>query len=468
MTDARPAPDAELRTIGVFADLTDAELAAIASLGEFAEYEDGDVIFREGDEAVWMVAVVDGAIRARREQGGSGRLFLMDRGDVGGVLPFSRMTHVGVTGRAVGRSRLFVIHRREFPKMLATAPILADRLVGVMSDRIREVSVVEQQQDKMAALGRLAAGLAHELNNPATAVLRSSGSLRDTLQALREASAEAAKWRTSERSDEVLALEAELLGTGAAPVPIDALERVECEEELAAWLEEREVDEAWELAPALVEAGVDMGTLERALGIVGRDALGYLVRRLARLQQAERLLEEIDACARRIVGLVDAVKQYSFMDQAPLQEIDVHEGIRNTLLILGHTLADLRIEVKTDFDTSMPQIAAYGAELNQVWTNLIENAADAMPGGGTLRIRTEAHPTFISVEISDTGRGILADVLPRIFEPFFTTKPVGKGSGLGLDSVNRIVRRHNGDVRVESGPGDTRFWVTIPTLQDRD
>ncbi len=455
-----------MRGVAVFSDLADDELAELWHAGDDLTYADGEVVFREGDEAVWMVAILAGEIRARRENA-TGRTYTLARGQVGGVLPYSRMARTSMTGRAVGATRILAIHRSQFPHLLSAIPVIGERLVGLMSDRIREVSALDQQQDKMAALGRLSAGLAHELNNPASAVLRSAEALRSAFRELRGMGATPASSCMLGSSDG-LALEVSLLGLGAAPVPIDPIERLACEEDVANWLEARSVDAPWDVAPALVEAGVAIESLELAERSVGPENLGGLVRRLARHQQAERLIDEIELSARRISSLVDAVKQYSFMDQAPIGEVDVHEGLNNTLLMLAHKLESKRAVVETSFDQAMTRIRAHGVELNQVWTNLIENAVDAIPYGGSIRLCTQAQPGCIVVDVADSGTGIAPEILPRIFEPFFTTKPVGQGSGLGLDAVARIVRSHGGEIAVESAPGATHFRVTLPVAPEHD
>jgi signal transduction histidine kinase len=245
-------------------------------------------------------------------------------------------------------------------------------------------------------------------------------------------------------------------------VQLNSLEQSDREDEVSAWLEAHDIADAWKISPNLVEAGMDSPALEQLLEEIPPTAIADVLARVNSQLAAAKLASEIKTATTRISELVGAIKEYSYMDQASVQELDVHKGLDNTLLILKYKLRKKDIKVTRDYAESLPRIKAYGSELNQVWTNLIVNAVDAMSEGGTLKVRTKREPTDIMIEIRDNGAGIPASVRSRIFEPFYTTKAVGEGTGLGLDTVARIVRKHRGNVRFESKPGDTCFQVRLP------
>ncbi|HMD96435.1 MAG TPA: ATP-binding protein [Terriglobia bacterium] len=455
----------DLRRISVFSDLPDDQLTWLAERMVDQRLERGELLARPGDPVRFMTVILEGEIEGRREGDPGPPIFVAGAGQVTGALPYSRLTSFAATVRAVGPTRLLQLHRDQFPELVQRFPLLAQRLVGIMSDRIRETARLDLQREKMAALGKLSAGLAHELNNPAAAAQRASVGLREALETVREASLRLARHSlTQEQRELIAAFEIEAWHQKSAAA--DPLAQSDREEAIVAWLEQRQVPEAWKLAPVLADSGVDVGRLEVLAAGVGDRALPDALKRSSTLLTVFKLTVEIETSTRRISDLVRAIKEYSYMDQAPLQEVDVHQGIESTLTILGHWLKR-GVTVVRDFDPSLPRVCAYGSELNQVWTNLIDNAIGAMHGEGELRIRTARENDCVLVEIGDNGPGIPQEIQPRIFEPFFTTKPVGEGTGLGLDTVYRIVTRHHGDIRVESKPGDTRFRVRLPVTQPR-
>jgi len=300
------------------------------------------------------------------------------------------------------------------------------------------------------------------LNNPAAAARRAVSSLRETFQTFREAAARLdAHPLSAEQRAAVPMWERELAQRATAPAPIDSLERSDCEEAIAACLLRHGVPQAWDLAPALVDAGCEAAWFDRVYAQFSAEAWPDFLARIAASLTIGTLLDQIENSTGRISDLVRAIKEYTYMDQGPDQELDIHQGLESTLLMLRHRLKQ-GITVKLDFDRTLPKICARGSELNQVWTNLIDNAVDAMQGQGELRIRTARELDRLLVEIGDNGPGIPPEVQAHIFEPFFTTKGVGQGTGLGLDTAARIVREHRGEIALESVPGDTRFQIRLP------
>ncbi|MBV9671136.1 MAG: hypothetical protein JOZ43_09285 [Acidobacteriales bacterium] len=340
--------------------------------------------------------------------------------------------------------------------------MLQGRLVNVLADRVREFTASEQQREKLAALGKISAGLAHELNNPAAAVRRAADNLRRVLRQVHSAALALDKRGLPNDARIYLAqLDCNWIREAGPQTALDTFERSDREEAFADWLEAHGVEQPWEMATALVDIGCTRQTLEEVAAKVPAEFLSDALTRLTASFTIARLAEEIEGSAGKISELVRAVKEYSYMDQMPEQEVDIHLGIENTLVMLRHSLKN-NVEVVREYDRTLPPICARGSELNQVWTNLISNAVDAMKGSGQLRIRTGRDLDNVLVEVIDNGPGIPKDIQSRIFDPFFTTKPVGEGTGLGLDAVQRIVRSHHGSVTVDSRPGETRFVVRIP------
>jgi signal transduction histidine kinase len=455
----------DLRGIKIFADLPEDQLHWFIGQLEEVWAESGDVMFREGEPADHMYVFFEGELQGRIERpGGDLRIYLAGPGDVTGVLPFSRLRQYGGTGRAVGKVHLARVHRSLFPEILQRMPVLTERLVTLMLDRTREFTRVSEQRDKLAALGKLAAGLAHELNNPAAAVKRTASSIGEVRRELRAAYLTIDRLElTREQRTYIADCEEEALKKidTVDSNQMNSIQRSDREQELEDWMEAHGVIEPWKHASALADAGIDTQRLEEIANRVG-EALNPVVVRIHFSFVAARLIHEIEHGASRIFELVQAIKEYTYMDQAPEQEIDIHSGLESTLTILGHKLRKKSIHVERHFDRSIPKICAFGVELNQVWTNLIVNAIDAMPEGGKLILATCQDPFDVVVEVQDNGSGIAPDVVPRIFDPFFTTKGVGDGTGLGLDIAMRVITKHRGQINVKSVPGETVFRVSIP------
>jgi|HubBroStandDraft_5_1064220.scaffolds.fasta_scaffold02753_2 signal transduction histidine kinase len=463
---AKPLQQA-LRDIPVLADLPEDHIAWLAAHAKDVWAVAGDVMFKQGVVADTLVFILEGEIDIQRENQPDSPIYIARAGMVTGKLPFSRMQNFGGTARVVSPSRAALIHESLFAEMLTVAPELAQRLIGVMSDRIRESTKLDVQREKLMALGKLSAGLAHELNNPAAAIGRSSASLRETLDALRFAGLRVSHHTlTNEQTQFIDEAEQEFIHRLERKFVPDAIEDADREESISNWLEQHGVKDAWELAPLLSEAHTDIDKLQRGYEVLGASAFPDVISRVVRRLTAYRLLGEIENGSKRISELVRSIKEYSYMDQAPEQEVDIHQGLESTLTMMNHVLKH-GIDVERDYDKSLPPICARGSELNQVWTNLIDNAASAMHGKGELRIRTARENDRVLVEIRDNGLGIPPEIQTRIFEPFFTTKPVGEGTGLGLDMVRRIISTHHGDIVVQSKPGDTRFQIRLPISKPR-
>jgi signal transduction histidine kinase len=358
-------------------------------------------------------------------------------------------------------TRVATLHSSHFPELIERFPDLAARLVGIMADRIRYATRDEQQREKMMALGKLSAGLAHELNNPASAAALAAENLREAVRCMRAADLAIDRLKLAAEQRLLISETEDKLLAAPPPPTTDALERSDREQAIGGWLDSRGIEDAWRLAGVLADAGFDRAAVEQLAAGFPTNVLAPVLDRLVAALSVPRLVEVIENSSRRMSALVKAIKEYSYMDQGSEQEIDVHDGIENTLLMLVHRLKR-GIEVKRDYDRSLRRICAFGSELNQVWTNLIVNSIDAMGETGELRIRTAKDGNGLLVEIFDSGSGIPPEAQPHIFEPFFTTKPVGQGTGLGLETVDRIVRKHRGTVRFTSRPGRTVFQVHLP------
>jgi signal transduction histidine kinase len=450
----------DLRRVPVFADLPDDQLDWFLSQSQEQVFKPGETYIRAGDPAQTMFVIVEGEFLARGELNGETFAFPVTAGDVTGLLPFSRMKRAPLTGRAVTNARLLRFPSTKFPELVQRMPELATRLVGLMSDRIRETTRVEQQRDRLAALGKLSAGLAHELNNPASAAKRAATQLRQVLKKIKDASHELGRRDlTPSQKSEIESLEASFLRADEAPP--DALTASDIEEQIDSLLRSHGQNDLWQLSADLAQRGIKPAALESLFAALDPDTARAALIRLAASVEIANLLNEVESSTSRISDLVLAIKEYTYMDQAPVQNVDIIKSLENTLTILNHKLKR-GVVVKREYERVPLLVNSFGSELNQVWTNLIDNAIDAMGGKGELRVRTYRDDSCVVVEIGDTGPGIPSEVEAHMFEPFFTTKEVGQGTGLGLDTVQRIVRKHRGTIQVTSQAGDTRFQVWLP------
>jgi signal transduction histidine kinase len=371
---------------------------------------------------------------------------------------------VGV--RALTDARVLRFPSSLFPELIQKMPELTQRLVGLMSDRIRETTRREQQRDRLVSLGKLSAGLAHELNNPASAAKRAASQLRDVLKKIRDSSHELGKRElTPDQKSEIEKMEASFVQSNE--VPPDPLTASDLEEQIDSLLRSHGQADMWQMAADLAHRNVKPEALEALFATLDAGTARAALVRIAASVEVATLLNEIESGTSRISDLVRAIKEYTYMDQTPLQNVDIVKSLETTLTILNHKLKH-GVAVKRDYQKIPLLVNSFGSELNQVWTNIIDNAIDAMHGTGELRVRTYRDSDCVVVEIGDNGPGIPPDVQPHIFEPFFTTKGVGEGTGLGLDTVQRIVKKHRGDIQVSSKPGDTRFQVWLPLANGLD
>jgi signal transduction histidine kinase len=450
----------ELRKFPVFEGLPEDQMEWFLSQANELRLKAGEVYARQGDVADGMYVLLEGEFQWRGEFGGQTLVRDLSVGDVTGVLPFSRMKNYTLNGRAVTEGRVLRFPSARFPELVQKMPELATRLVGLMSDRIREATRFEQQRDRLAALGKLSAGLAHELNNPASAAKRATSQLRDNLVRIRNASHELGRRDlTAAQRTEIEKLEAAI--TQADGPPPDPLAASDLEDRIDSLLRSHGQDDLWQLAADLARRNFKPAVLETLFASLDQDTARAALIRISTSVEIAGLLNEIESATTRISELVRAIKEYTFMDQAPIQNVDVVKTLETTLTILNHKLKK-GVTVHRDYGSVPLLVNSFGSELNQIWTNLIDNAIDAMGGKGELRLRAYRDDDCVVVEIRDNGPGIPEEVEPHIFEPFFTTKAVGEGTGLGLDTVQRIVKKHRGSIQVRSKPGDTCFQVLLP------
>lgn len=453
---------AELAQFDLFKDDDESALEWLAQRFEVRCYGAGDEFVKSGTPARELMVVLEGEFHFVRDGDTYGGAFVRLPGEPAGVLPFSRMTVYRGRGWAAKPTRAIFMDVSHLRELVYKAPCLAQKLVNEMIDRARDTTQRDERANKMLALGKLSAGLAHELNNPASAVVRSASRLRDALMARRNHAIAMRGEPVPPQAQNMMLDLAELVAeSGRHPKEMDALERDDLEAQLSDWLAAQELPVS--VAPALVGSGIEISQLDAILRLIGRESCEHGLQILAADHEIFSLSREIEEASRRIADLVQAVKSYSYMDRVPVTEVDVEQGIEVTLRMFQHQLKQ-GIQVRKLYAGNLPKIIANGSELNQIWTNLIDNAIDAMSAADTkiLEIRTCAETTGVLVEIADSGSGMPPEVQARIFDAFFTTKPVGKGTGLGLDIVHRIIRNHKGSIRVKSAPGRTVFQVRLP------
>ena len=451
----------ELRRITILADLSDERLEELARRGTERTFEVGEYVFRGDEDATSWWLLLEGELETTVDVAGDELPFLHH--DPGGYLgAISLLTGERLRGstRAATRARMFLVEPEAFRQLLVDEPAVFKAVMSVFVPVITGVTTIERDRDRLLSLGTLAAGLAHELNNPAAAAQRAASGLRSAEREAQSALSQlAGSGLDSEEMGRLCTLTGEALGAGEKAVPLDGLERADREAELAAWLEARGVTDGGPSAAALVDAGLDETWAEGLLAVAPGEpdsVVGWVTSRLT----AARIARELEDSTERISQLVQSVRQYSYLDQAQRQEVDIHGGLESTLAILAHKVVEGGIEIVREYDRSLPQIEANAPELNQVWTNLIDNALAA--ASGRVTIRTSRSGDFISVEVEDDGAGIPPEIAERVFDAFFTTKEPGQGTGLGLDIARRIVVRHHGDLRLKSVDRGACFQVLLP------
>jgi signal transduction histidine kinase/predicted CoA-binding protein len=452
-----------LKKIPLFASLPEHDLDRLCEMVTEVNLPAGAALFAEGSPGDQAYVIKEGEIEILKASGGRSVLIAVRKpGEVIGEMALLEAAPRFASGRARTDSVLLAISHTQLEELLNTSPSAARAMLFTITSRLRSTELMLKQSEKMAQLGTLTAGIAHELNNPAAAAQRGAAQLITTIERLQQLQFQLNKYIYPQTArDELLQLAELARERGVKPIEIDSLDRSDRESELEAWLDEHGVENGWELAPVLASLGYEVSQLERLAVVFTADHLPLIITWLGETFVAYSLLAEINQGTSRISEIVKSLKTYAYLDQAPVQLVDLHEGLDNTLVMLRHKLKQ-GVNLKREYTNDLPRIQAFGSELNQVWTNIIDNAIDAMDGHGEIILRTRHEGDWVIVEIEDNGPGIPPDVQEKIFSPFFTTKPVGKGTGLGLNITYNIVQKHGGEIKVFSQPGKTRFQICLP------
>ena len=455
---------AMLRAIDEFHDLPVAALQWLLDHSEVVHLKQGEHLFKPGQAIHHLYVLLQGRIQLKIQQGNqlieAGR---WEAGTISGMLPYSRMEAASGFGLAVSDTHLLALHEDHFVEMERVSRDMVKVLVGVMTNRTRSFTRLQQRNEKMMALGKLSAGLAHELNNPAAAIVRSSRALKSHLSTTPENFKQVITMQlTPAQVDEVN----NIVFSRINQPPLEKLsmmERNAREDEMADWLEDQGVSDGYDVAENFAEFGLQVDELEQIGDILQGQHLGPVFHWLNNVLITERMVGEIQEASGRISELVASVKSYTHMDRSPDRvAADIHEGINSTLTMLNHKVKEKNIRVVKHYEENLPTIPLFVSEMNQVWTNLIDNAIDAMEKDGTLTITTHTEQNDLRVDVEDTGSGIPPDIQASVFDPFFTTKAVGQGTGLGLDIARKIVEQHEGTISLESEPGHTQFTLCFP------
>ncbi len=453
----------ELKGNESLSSVPESELQWLVENSEIIEAKEGDYLYQNGDPVDYLMIVIAGRMRMFVNRNGQHReLGFNEKGYIGGLLPYSRMKIGAASAVALEKTTVLRLHRSKFRTMIETQHELVENLVHLMLDRIRTFTKLDQQNEKMISLGKLSAGLAHELNNPAAAVVRSASALKKHLGFVPEKFKQVISIESDEaRVDRVNEILAAVLQRGTPDQTL--MERSGLEDELTDWLEDHEVEDSFEIAESFAEYGVKVEELDDIGEVVLPKDLTAVLTWINSVLTTEKMVDEIAEASQRIGDLVKSIKEYSHMDGgADKKMIVLRDGVESTLRILQHKIKANHIKVDVDMPDDLPKVCVSPGEMNQVWTNLIDNAIDALPEAGEIRIESRQDREFVITKVIDNGSGIPAEVLEQIFDPFFTTKEIGKGSGLGLEIAQNIVKRHNGQIKVNSRPGHTEFNVCLP------
>jgi signal transduction histidine kinase len=458
---------ADLRPVDLFDDLDDDQLAQWAAVARSYDAAPGDVLIEQGTNPPGVLLLLDGAVQTLLVEGGRTESVGRQRAPTwSAAIAVLTGGPLGVRMQAETPCHIALIEPDDFLRLAFAQPAVHRRVMRQVAPVMARVTGMEASRERLAALGTMAAGLAHELNNPAAAAQRAAAQMAEALDVVSSTIGQFVE-AGIERSDaeKLLALQREALAGAASRTALDAIDASDAEEELLVRLEDLGVPEPWRIAEPLSAAGLDQAWLDRLVAAAGpavSAALGWVAASLT----ARGLADELQESTRRMSALVGAVKTYAYMDRGGTVEVDLHEGLETTLAVLGHKLKHTEIKVVRDYDRELPKLTVRGSELNQVWTNLLDNAIDALGDSGTITITSRLDDACVEVDISDDGPGIAADDLDRVFDSFFTTKDVGRGTGLGLATALRIVAdRHDGTLTVDSEPGRTTFRVRLPLTQ---
>jgi signal transduction histidine kinase len=466
MSDA-PITLEELRTVDLFDGLNDEELAQWVAVARPRHFAPGGIIAEQGEEPRGLQLLLEGEAQALILTGGRSEPVGRHTAPTWmGAIALLTGHSLGVRMQAETACRLAIVAPEDFRRLAFAQQAVNQRVMQQVGPVTSRVTAIEQNRERLASLGTMAAGLAHELNNPAAAARRAAAQLTEALDVIGSALAsfvEAGVERAE--AEQLLGLQQQAIAQAAKATALDTLDASDAEEELLERLEALNIEEPWQLAEPLAAAGVDQQWLDRVAALAG-PATAAALRWVAATLTAGRLAAELQESTERMSSLVGAVKSYAYMDRGGLVEVDLHEGLETTLTVLGYKLKHTRIALVRNYDRTLPKLTVRGSELNQVWTNLLDNAIDALGEQGTITIKTHADGNCAVVEITDDGPGIAEDVAGRIFDPFFTTKDVGDGTGLGLATARRIVvDRHDGSLTLDAAPGATTFRVRLPFTQ---
>jgi signal transduction histidine kinase len=454
----------DLKQVPDLSEVPEDQLEWLLQRGELLSVKEGDVIFKTGDPIDRMFIVLEGRFKLTIKQNGNlKQLGVVKKNEITGFLPYSRATTAMGIAEADSDGQYLCVSKDTIREMTTLHYELTAALVHIMTNRTREFTRQNVQSEKMMALGKLSAGLAHELNNPASAISRSARELKKHVNNSSEKFKLATTMKISgDKIDALADAVAEILSL-SQECHLSLLERTEKEDETEEWLDDQGLDNSYELAPALVEYCVEISHLEKILDITGKDNFAAALEWMEHLMTTEKMVADIQDASERISGLVSSIKRYTHMDSAPEKHAaDIRQGIKSTLTMLNHKIKKNEITVDQDYSDNLAEPCILVGDINQVWTNLIDNALDAMKNGGTLKIKAYNDKEFVVVEFSDNGKGIPEENIHAIFDPFFTTKAIGEGTGLGLDIVRRIIEQHQGEINVTSRKGETTFTLKLP------